>query len=285
MSFNQKILFILLAWAIYSVILVRSCSDDICTACAATISGGDTAQGAVTADSASAADASPYALGFKWSEIQPDRGPGFDSLMAAVRAGRDSNNVLEITGRYFDEEAKPADHETMGLARAGKVRDLYFKDFPEERVGLRSRTMDESEGVREGYFEAVAFEWVAPAAKVEELEELGDRIIIRFPANSTEKEYDPKVDDYLRKLAQRVIRSGESVQITGHTDNNGRESDNMILGQKRADQIRSILMKSGVPEDQVSTSSQGEVQPVAPNRTAAGRHQNRRAEVRLMKKQ
>lgn len=284
MSFNQKILFILLAWVVYSVVLVRSCSDEICKDCG-TEGTESSALGEVTQDSANLPDVNPYPLGFRWSEIQPDRGPGFDSLMAAVRAGRDSNNVLEITGRYFDEEAKPADHETMGLARAGKVRDLYFTDLPEERVGLRSRTVDEPDGVRKGYFEAVAFEWVAPAAKVEELEELGDRIIIRFPANSTEKEYDPKVDDYLRKLAQRVIRSGEKIQITGHTDNNGTDDANLALGQKRADQIRSILMKAGVPESQVSSSSRGESQPVAPNRTASGRHQNRRAEVRLIKKQ
>ncbi|MFZ4427391.1 MAG: OmpA family protein [Saprospiraceae bacterium] len=283
MSFNQKILFILLAWVIYSAVLLKSCSDDVCTVCGPD-GMGDSASGKPALEAPVVADANPYALGFRWSEIQPDRGPGFDSLIAAVRAGRDSSNVLEITGRYFDGEAKPADHETMGLARAGKVRDLYFKDFPEERVGLRSRTMDETEGARVGYFEAIAFQWVAPAAKVEELEELGDRIIIRFPANSTEKEYDPKVDEYLRKLGQRVIRSGEKVQITGHTDNNGSDSANMALGQKRADQIRAILMKGGVPESQVVTDSRGEAQPVAPNRTAAGRHQNRRAEVRLMKK-
>lgn len=235
-------------------------------------------------DSGIANLANPYPLGFMWSEIQPDRGPGFDSLMTAVRKGQDSTKILEITGQYFDGEAKPADHETMGLARAAKIRDLYFEDFPEEKISLRSRTMEEGSGNREKYFEAVVFGWVAPAAGAEELEELEDRIIIRFPANSTEKEYDPQVDDYLRKLAQRVIRSGEKIEITGHTDNNGKEGNNLILGKNRAEQIRKILLKSGVPEDQVTTASKGESQPVAPNSTATGRQNNRRAEVRLVKK-
>jgi len=204
--------------------------------------------------------------------------------MRAVREGQDSNLILEITGQYFDGEAKPADHETMGLARAAKIRDLYFKDFPEERISLRSRTMEEGTGDREKYFEAISFAWVEPAAGAEELEELEDRIIIRFPANSTEKEYDPKVGDYLKKLAQRVIRSGEKVQITGHTDNSGTKSANLLLGKNRADQIRNILLKSGVAEDQVSISSKGESEPVAPNSSTSGRQKNRRAEVRLVKK-
>lgn len=282
MSFNLRIFLLLLAWLVYALFLIRSCSDDICSACFPTSHSGQDAP--MPSDSGIANLANPYPLGFMWSEIQPDRGPGFDSLMTAVRKGQDSTKILEITGQYFDGEAKPADHETMGLARAAKIRDLYFEDFPEEKISLRSRTMEEGSGNREKYFEAVVFGWVAPAAGAEELEELEDRIIIRFPANSTEKEYDPQVDDYLRKLAQRVIRSGEKIEITGHTDNNGKEGNNLILGKNRAEQIRKILLKSGVPEDQVTTASKGESQPVAPNSTATGRQNNRRAEVRLVKK-
>jgi outer membrane protein OmpA-like peptidoglycan-associated protein len=282
MSFNIRILLLLLAWLVYVVFLVRACSDDICTACFPGSGVGKDIPGAP--DSTTAIMGNPFPIGFKWSEIQPDRGPGFDSLMRAVREGQDSNKILEITGRYFDGETKPADHETMGLARAAKIRDLYFTDFPEEKISLRSRTMEESQATREQYFEAIIFGWVAPAAGVQELEELEDRMIIRFPANSTEKEYDPMVDDYLRKLAQRVVRSGEKIEITGHTDNTGKGSNNLTLGKNRADQIRKILLKSGVPEDQISIASKGESQPVAPNSTASGRQNNRRAEVRLLKK-
>lgn len=282
MSFKIRISLLLLAWLVYVVFLVRSCSDDICYACFPGSRDGKNVPAAL--DSATQDLSNPFPIGFKWSEIQPDKGPGFDSLMRAVREARDSNKILEITGRYFDEETKPADHETMGLARAAKIRDLYFTDFPEEKISLRSRTMEESDGTREQYFEAIIFGWVAPAAGIQELEELEDRMIIRFPANSTEKEYDPKVDDYLRKLAQRVIRTGEKIEITGHTDNTGKGTKNLILGKNRADQIRMILLKSGVPEEQIRIASRGESQPVAPNSTASGRQNNRRAEVRLLKK-
>jgi len=282
MSFNIRILLLLLAWLVYVLFLLRSCSDDICSTCFPASPEGKNITGAL--DSTTPDLANPFPIGFKWSEIQPDRGLGFDSLMVAVREGRDSTKILEITGLYYEGESKPADHETMGLARAAKIRDLYFRDFPEEKISLRSRTMEESPGTREQYFEAILFGWVTPAAGVEELEELEDRMIIRFPANSTEKEYDPKVDDYLRKLAQRVIRSGEKIEITGHTDNNGKNSNNLVLGKNRADQIRKILLKSGVTEDQISIASKGEAQPVASNATAAGRKTNRRVEVRLIKK-
>ena len=59
-----------------------------------------------------------FPLSFRWSNAEPFQGPGFDSLLASIKAGTAADNKLEITGLYFEEESAPADVETMGLARA-----------------------------------------------------------------------------------------------------------------------------------------------------------------------
>ncbi|MBK8042994.1 MAG: OmpA family protein [Haliscomenobacter sp.] len=225
-------------------------------------------------------------MSFRWSNAEPFQGPGFDSLLASIKAGMATDNKLEITGLYFEEESTPADVETMGLARAAKIRDKFFGDIPADRISLRSRLVDETAGVQDNYFEAALFKWIAIEKKVAEtVEELDDRIIIRFPFNSTEKDYDPNVDAYLAKLAKRVNQTGEEVKLTGHTDNVGDDAANLVFGTKRAQQIRQILVRSGVKASLITTESKGESQPVASNATDEGRHDNRRVEVRLIKKQ
>ena len=48
--------------------------------------------------------------------------------------------------------------------------------------------------------------------------------------------------------------------------------------------IKNILVKKGVDANLIQTNSKGESQPQASNETAQGRHENRRVEVRLNKK-
>jgi len=78
------------------------------------------------------------------------------------------------------------------------------------------------------------------------------------------------VADGLKKH-QRV-----KVEIQGHTDSTGSLAYNMKLSQKRADSVRDYLVHSGVNPDQLTTKGYGPTKPVASNKTAEGRAQNRR---------
>ena len=70
------------------------------------------------------------------------------------------------------------------------------------------------------------------------------------------------------------------VDVTGHTDSIGTEQYNNALGQKRADVVRSYLVRKGVDASRLASGSQGESSPVASNSTAKGRLLNRRTEIR-----
>ena len=56
---------------------------------------------------------------------------------------------------------------------------------------------------------------------------------------------------------------------------------NEILSQKRADAVAAYLVSQGVSADLVTAKGFGETNPVASNKTPAGRAQNRRVELSL----
>lgn len=276
MSAPLKILVGLLVWLLYSLIAYRGCIQDCCD-------GGTTA---VTGqDSASQEEFQRYPIDFQWSDATANTNDGFDKLKKSTLAGLKAGQVFEITGFYFESEPKPEGFENMGFARADQIRRL-FPEIPDNQIRLRARVVDEFEGARTGYFEAAETGWIqAEETVAKTVEELDDRIIIRFPYNSTEREYDPSVDQYLDKLAKRVAQTGEQVQLIGHTDNKGTPEFNQTLGLARAQAISQLILKKGVKAQQISVSSKGQTQPVDNNTTEEGRHNNRRVEVKLIKKQ
>ena len=69
------------------------------------------------------------------------------------------------------------------------------------------------------------------------------------------------------------------IAVEGHTDSVGTEKTNQALSEKRANAVRDFLVKAGVPSDRISATGLGEADPVATNKTPAGRQQNRRVEL------
>ncbi|MBR6279305.1 MAG: OmpA family protein, partial [Bacteroidales bacterium] len=69
------------------------------------------------------------------------------------------------------------------------------------------------------------------------------------------------------------------IVITGHTDNTGSLEANMKYGQKRAEALRDYMVKQGAPIENIECVSKGPKEPIADNKTLAGRSKNRRATV------
>ncbi|NRB63390.1 MAG: OmpA family protein [Saprospiraceae bacterium] len=71
----------------------------------------------------------------------------------------------------------------------------------------------------------------------------------------------------------------------GHTDSIATEAFNLRLGLNRAKSTKAYMQSLGVPEGRISVDSEGELQPVAPNRTDEGRQKNRRVDFIIQEKQ
>lgn len=69
------------------------------------------------------------------------------------------------------------------------------------------------------------------------------------------------------------------VAVEGHTDSVGTTKLNQTLSERRAAVVREFLVNAGVPEDRITSTGLGEKDPVATNKTPAGRQQNRRVEL------
>ena len=84
----------------------------------------------------------------------------------------------------------------------------------------------------------------------------------------------------LKEIAAALNENpGVRVKISGHTDSDGDDSKNLDLSKRRADSVKSELVKNfGLDTSRFETDGKGESQPVAPNDTPANKALNRRVE-------
>ncbi|WP_373074299.1 OmpA family protein [Zeaxanthinibacter enoshimensis] len=71
--------------------------------------------------------------------------------------------------------------------------------------------------------------------------------------------------------------------VEGHTDSVGSDKLNQSLSEKRANSVRDFLIKEGIDANRLEAIGYGESKPIATNNTRAGRAQNRRVEINLIK--
>jgi outer membrane protein OmpA-like peptidoglycan-associated protein len=72
-----------------------------------------------------------------------------------------------------------------------------------------------------------------------------------------------------------------SLDISGHTDNSGKADLNLVLSQQRADACKTYLTSKGIDASRITATGFGDTMPIADNKTAAGKAQNRRTEFKL----
>jgi outer membrane protein OmpA-like peptidoglycan-associated protein len=217
-----------------------------------------------------------------WSSPEVVTNSSFEELKNKLLLGKSEDNIFEITGKYFEGETAPEGSANMGAARAEEIRKL-FPELPNERIRLKSMLADDVEGMESNAFSNASFKWVAAPEKLAPVVEIGNQALIYFDNNSTVGKIDPKVEEYLAKLAEILKTSNETVSITGHTDSNGDAEINRQLGLSRAKTIQTILLKLGVPAEKITIASKGETEAVSTNDTEAGMAGNRRTVIQRVK--
>lgn len=87
-------------------------------------------------------------------------------------------------------------------------------------------------------------------------------------------------NERLSKLVEFLNQYPErTALIEGHTDNVGNAGYNQDLSTRRAQAVRSYLIRQGITSRRLSASGLGMEQPIASNDNAVGRQQNRRVEI------
>ena len=184
------------------------------------------------------------------STVSP-RAASSDAELAATEAGaivEMTPTVIRITGGMPDDAA--AD-ELLGLAQ-----EIF--------AGL---TIQDEQVVDDFFREpqTITFRLSAPD-------------LFGYNSDDLNPSYLPLVD----RLAARAVSENWSVEVRGHTDDDGPAPGNQLLSEGRALAAGQRLIQQGVPSNLVSSIGRGEDDPVASNDTEAGRLANRRVEFDVL---
>jgi len=71
------------------------------------------------------------------------------------------------------------------------------------------------------------------------------------------------------------------INVDGYTDITGNEEKNQVLSENRANSVKQYLIDNGIDESRITATGHGINDPIADNKTAAGRAKNRRVEMTL----
>jgi outer membrane protein OmpA-like peptidoglycan-associated protein len=90
-----------------------------------------------------------------------------------------------------------------------------------------------------------------------------------------------KLDEMIQQM--KADPKGVYFEIEGHTDNVGDKVTNEKIGMERAEAVKRYLYEQHqIPLHKMNVISYGEDKPIAPNKTRAGRAQNRRVVIKVL---
>ena len=108
----------------------------------------------------------------------------------------------------------------------------------------------------------------------------GNPIILKnvfFATNSAELRVESEVE--LNRLKQLLDENPKmKIRINGHTDNEGSDSDNLLLSDRRAKAVRDYLISKGIARERLDAKGYGESKAISNNDSPEGRQLNRRTE-------
>lgn len=184
----------------------------------------------------------------------------YDFIGSTSDISQAANQVMSESSNDAEQARLAAEEAERQRLEAERQRKLEEERKEAERKEAERRAAEEKR---------IAIEKVAtivPSDYKFDVVELSD----------AQKQQLDEVADILKKY------SDVSVLLTGHTCKIGYKSINMKKGLQRANAAKDYLMEKGVPEQQILVDSKGELEPVADNKTRAGRAQNRRIEISVI---
>ena len=96
-------------------------------------------------------------------------------------------------------------------------------------------------------------------------------------------EVNNNIKPTLDKVASEINRVMGAVGVIGHSDNSPIKTDafpdNFVLSEERARSVADYLTSAGVLNSRLTVEGKGDSQPVADNKTAAGKAKNRRVQI------
>jgi outer membrane protein OmpA-like peptidoglycan-associated protein len=109
-------------------------------------------------------------------------------------------------------------------------------------------------------------------------------LVIYFAFDKSEFNPDSQTGNYILESKAYLDQNLQArLSITGHTDAVGSDAYNQALGYRRAQSVLHYFENEGMTATKSQIESKGEKEPAEDNNTAAGRANNRRTVVTIIK--
>ena len=202
------------------------------------------------------------------------------------------SKTVDITGYYKSKEVNNSAFPNLGLARSNSVKNyLVSRGIPSKQIDTTGKLNDTIEAdATNTLFGPLTFNVLNIDANdtsaIDALKTACDAIkreplIFHFKTGQASINLTAKQRQKIADISHCIDKLGVKVVLVGHTDSAGDAGRNLVLGQQRADFAKNYLIKNGILESNIISTSKGEQEPVADNNTPEGKAENRRTEVTI----
>jgi len=196
-----------------------------------------------------------------------------DSLGKSVeetqeRTRRNEGRISEVDqkAQAADQKAQAADQKAQGAAQSAQQANNAATQASSAANAAGSKADAIDRASRRLVYEVVLSE---------------DEGNFKFATTALPDEAKQKIDQMVAQLKQDP--KNVFIEIEGHTDNVGPKALNEKIGLERAQAVQRYLYEQyQIPLHKMNIISYGEEKPIAPNKTKAGRAQNRRVVIKVL---
>ncbi|MES2241087.1 MAG: DUF5723 family protein [Bacteroidota bacterium] len=115
---------------------------------------------------------------------------------------------------------------------------------------------------------------------IKKLNDFSKSILFDTSKATIKVESNAKLEEIVKVMNEY---SNANFKLEGHTDSTGNKAKNLQLSKDRAAAVKDYLIAKGISADRLSSEGYGIDKPIASNKTVAGRAENRRVEIILVK--
>jgi len=206
---------------------------------------------------------------------------------AEADAEASRQRALQAQAQSDEDARRRADAEAaQATAQQQQAASLAAQQQAQTEADAARRAAEDSERGRqqaEQQKEAMRARLLAQLNQVLQTKDTARGLIVSMPDvlfDFNKYTLKPEARERLARISGIVLAYPDlHLNIEGYTDSIGTDQYNQTLSEKRAATVRDYLVTSGVSINNVVAQGFGKAEPVADNRTAAGRKLNRRVDM------
>ena len=209
-----------------------------------------------------------------------------DEATALARQATDRAVAAEAAARTAAEARRLAETQT---ADARQQADAARQEASRARE-TAARSQVEADAIRKKA-EAEVNRLEAALGQIAETRHTALGLVMNLGSDHLKFEFDkaelrPEDRELLSRVAGILMTSHDyTVSVNGHTDDVGSEAYNQGLSERRAEAVRSYLVKAGLPAEIFTVQGHGKTLPLVRGSSEAARAKNRRVELGIVNTQ